>query len=30
MLACLISQDHNRLSATLQAEWNVEERVQFF
>lgn len=30
MLPCLISQDHNRLPATLQAEWNVEERVQFF
>lgn len=30
MLLCLISQDQNRLSTTLQAEWNVEERVQFF
>lgn len=30
MLPRLISQDHNRLPSTLQAEWNVEERVQFF
>lgn len=30
MLPCLISRDHNRLPATLQAEWNVEKRVQFF